>query len=278
MSKQYSVKSNKKGMDVLESKRRKRSTRTVKTYAPPKKETVVFEISPKTIFLLLAVAAGIYFGGKLLQVFVLVFFAFIISSAALPGMRWLMDKGVSKAWSIALVYFVGLVLLVGSLLLILIPTASELSSLVTRIPELTEQVLMNIESWSFFGNSVDLEYIRNYVVENSESLNQFVSGFDSWSSLQSIFEAGSNFVGMFAAFITSLIISVYILIDHDSFLDIVLLRIIDEKKRMRVSRLIVDVEDKLGKWVLGQGMLSVIMGVLVYIALTILGVPFGKCS
>jgi predicted PurR-regulated permease PerM len=49
---------------------------------------------------------------------------------------------------------------------------------------------------------------------------------------------------------------------------------VSDEKRERVRKLVMDVENKLGSWVLGQGAVSFTTSVFSFILLTILGVPF----
>ncbi len=54
--------------------------------------------------------------------------------------------------------------------------------------------------------------------------------------------------------------SVYLILDHDKVLDFVLIRIHSDEKRSRVKKLVLDLEYKLGKWLIGRATVSAIAG------------------
>ena len=53
-----------------------------------------------------------------------------------------------------------------------------------------------------------------------------------------------------------------------------MVKIHEKEKRERIRELIIDVEYKLGRWLVGQGTVSTVVGVLTWIVLTIFQVPF----
>ncbi len=52
----------------------------------------------------------------------------------------------------------------------------------------------------------------------------------------------------------------YLILDHDKVLDFVLIRIHSDEKRARVKKLVLGLEYKLGKWLIGQATVSAIAG------------------
>jgi predicted PurR-regulated permease PerM len=63
-------------------------------------------------------------------------------------------------------------------------------------------------------------------------------------------------------------------LEYDSLLEFGLIRITADEKRERVKKLFVDVQKKLGKWILGQITVSTIAGIVGLIILSIVKVPF----
>jgi len=63
-------------------------------------------------------------------------------------------------------------------------------------------------------------------------------------------------------------------LEYDSILELALIRISADEKRNRVKKLFVDVQKKLGRWLLGQLTVSTIAGIVGGILLTIVNVPF----
>jgi predicted PurR-regulated permease PerM len=182
-----------------------------------------------------------------------------------------MERGLSKGFAIFLTYFIGLTVLFGSVLLIFIPFATELQKLIVDFPSISQKFVDNISHLNLSGYSVDAQTIKQGITELTNWLGRT---FASSDGLGGLVGTAINVGGGFLSVITAILLSVYIIVDHDNFVDLMLLRIIDDHKRRRVRQLVFDVEDKLGSWLLGQSLLSFIIGVIVWIFLTLVGVPF----
>ncbi len=231
------------------------------------------DISLRTIFTILLIIAAIYFGSKLLTVLGILFFSFIISSALLPFVRWLMSKGLNKGLSVAIVYVCTIILLIVSLSLIVIPFISESQKLIADLPKFVNDMMLWIKNFEFNGVRFDSLGIQEGLDGFVNSLSSFTanSGADGFKT---ILGALGNVAGGVMAVVTVLLISIYMVFDHDNFLDLLLLRIFDEEQRLMVRKLVVDVEGKLGSWMSGQIVLSLVIGLLSWILLTVLKVPF----
>jgi predicted PurR-regulated permease PerM len=124
-----------------------------------------------------------------------------------------------------------------------------------------------LEDFSVAGYSLGTDTISEYITD-------FIKRFPTAANVKSVATFVTDFVGMGAFFVTSIIFSIYLLLEHDTFADLLLIKIVSDEKRERVRKLVMDVENKLGSWVLGQGAVSFTTSVFSFILLTILGVPF----
>jgi predicted PurR-regulated permease PerM len=273
MQKEYIAKDSKRGMDLLMQEENNSSkTRTSSTSVLGK--SIKVDISLSTILMILAIIAAIYFAPKLLTIVVLLFFAFIISSAVLPLVRKLVNRGVSKNLSIFLVYFFGVLFFIGTLTLIVVPFVKESQGLITNLPTIADNFIKNITSLTIFGKTVEVESFKGYLEDVVTWITKIASPTDGAAGIKSAVGALTSVAGGIVSVITTILISVYMVVDHDNFVDIVLLRIIDEGKRKRVKQLFFDVEEKLGNWLIGQLTLSFIIGFICWLLLTIAKVPF----
>ncbi len=269
MAREYSAKASKKGMDMLRvdskgdeyvSNPLDRSDRRV----------VTVDISINTIITILFVLALIYLGGQLIQVAVILFFAFILSSASLPSVRWFVKKGVGRGWAIALTYLGGILLLAFTVMLVVVPFISETERFVSDIPNLSNAIVENASKISFLGQNLDAGTVKEYMNGAFSWITPSAGAEGVKSALGTVF----NIAGGVISVVTAILMSLYIVADHDNFVDLLLLRIIDERKRRRVKQLVFDVEEKLGSWLLGQAILGFIIGFMVWVVLTVLNVPF----
>lgn len=272
MQREFSAKSTKKGMDVLIDNDKGAPNSSIMTVEH--KNTIVVDISIKSILLVLGTIAAIYFGSRLLEVITLLFFAFILSSSALPIIKWLVNRRVNKGVAIFLVYLLFILFFFGTLTLIFVPFANEFRNLIVNLPTYLETSVKNLSNLNIFGFTFDPNSLKQASDGIVNWLSSFVASGQGTDGVKGALSTVFSVAGGFISIITMMFMSVYMVVDHDNFVDLVLLRIIDEQKRIRVRRLFYDVEEKLGNWLIGQLILCFIIGILTYILLKIANVPF----
>ena len=108
MSKEFSLKMNKSKIDIeenpSESVEKKQKEDTPKQSLGSKDQVVKIEIPPRTIITVVVVVIGLYLVVKLLNVFIILFFAMVLASATLPLINGMVRKGFPKWLSITSVY------------------------------------------------------------------------------------------------------------------------------------------------------------------------------
>lgn len=232
------------------------------------------EISWKSILLVLGTLAAIYLGYRLLVLAGILLFAFALASAVLPIVRNLSEKGLGKGLSIFIVYFTSILTLVLLGLVVFVPLQSQAGNagetLNTGFSKMIDGVAVLVApAFGDLPQEEVSESIRTFLTEDlSESFNLVGSNFDG--ALTAVTTLAS-FVGYFAL---SVVLSVWIVFDHDNFLDIVLLQFTDDRRRGLVRDLVQSIESQLGDWLRGQGTLSLTIGIMIWIMLTIFGVPY----
>lgn len=233
------------------------------------------DISLKSILLVGLAVGAVYIGMQLLQVALILFLAFVIASAAMPAIRFLQNKGLPKGLGALVVYLVGSLLVVAILILIILPFGKEISGIVQELPQFVETVSDNIsETLGQFGIEVTPDDVSDVMMDFYQERIRGGFIFNISSGINNAWGVLSPLGTVLGSLLLSFIISIYIVYDHDSFLDLLLLRIVDKRKRDLVKTLVMDVEKKLGGWVLGQGTDSLIVALLTWILLTALQVPF----
>jgi predicted PurR-regulated permease PerM len=84
---------------------------------------------------------------------------------------------------------------------------------------------------------------------------------------------GANIFGGFLDFITILVFTFYLVIERD-FVHRTLVLFVPEKNKARIRSVMYKVEERLGAWLRGQLTLMFIIGVVTYIGLSLIGMPF----
>ena len=225
------------------------------------------EFSWKFLALVFFVIALVLWGEQLLGIAVFLFLSFVIMSAALPIINWFKKEGISKGWAIAVTYFLGLILLLAVVALIVIPLINQISGLGNNIPVWVENITENLKTLNILGFAIDEKAIK-------DTLIQWLERFTSADSFQNITSAIGGAAEWASIVLASFVFSVYLILDHDKVLDFVLIRIHSDEKRSRVKKLVLDLEYKLGKWLIGQATVSAIAGTTLGLVLALFRIPF----
>lgn len=243
--------------EVLEYKRKEGDRRPL----------VVVEFSWKIVLFFLLLLAVIFWGKQLSTLAIFVFLGFVFMTAAKPVVDWFVSKKISKGLAVFIAYFLGVIVFLGLFSIVIIPFVSQLSEFVAILPTWVSEKIANFKSISFMGFSLDANMISAYVTD-------FFKDIPTGDGFKNITGALSSFFSTTTLVITSLIFSVYMVLEYDSLLELGLIRISADEKRDRVKKLFVDVQKKLGRWLLGQLTVSTIAGIVSGILLTIVNVPF----
>lgn len=209
------------------------------------------EISVKTILVGIGVFFFLKFAWDMKDLFLSLFIAYIVMSAAKQPVEMLVKKGVSRRLAVLLVFalfFIGLGLVFSS---IIPPLVSETTLFIKHFPQIVENV--RAASPINFGSFSIIEYIPNVT-------NRFII------VLGSLFSNASFFI-------STLFFSIYLTFDSN-LITIVLSRFVSKQQLERIVSVEAEIEKRLGKWLLGQIFLMTIIGVTTYITLLLLGVKY----
>lgn len=232
-----------------------------------KKPTIVVEFSWKFILGILLLLSMFFLGKELLTVFIFLFGGFVFMSTARPVVTFLMGRKIGKGFSVTITYFLGLVLLAAVLSIVVFPFIDQIDELVSAVPKWVDLLSRDFGDIVVWGYTIDTSMINSFV---RDALERFTL-VDSFENIANT--VGSLFSSTALVF-ASVIFSIYLVLDHDNILELGLVRIISDAKRKRVKELVLEVENKLGRWLLGQALISSIAGLVMGIVLWVLGVPF----
>ncbi len=280
MSKEFSLKINKSKIDFAEEKTEKKEKRQVedspKTFFKSSDKVVKIEVPPKTIITILAVGVGIYLVFKLINVFIILFFAMVLASATLPLISGMIKKGFPRWASITSVYLLLISFIFALILLIVFPFISQTAKFAEQISSISETSLSSLDNVSIPALGIDGSELKVYFVDHIEKVSkELIPSFaGTVTAISTTVDALVGFGGILVMILTILILSVYIVADHDRVIALVLVRIHESEKRERIRDLIIDVEYKLGRWLVGQAALSSVVGLFTWLVLTVFQVPF----
>lgn len=220
------------------------------------KNTVRIEISSKTVIFIIGVVAGIWFLIQIKEIIILTFIAIIILSALLKPVEWLTTKGIPRVLSVILLYLTIISVISLAVAVIIPPLISQTTEFVSRFPQIASSV-----NDFFIFHQIPMEDISSIIARQLQSLV---------GNVISIF---SKIFSSIFLLLTLLVLSFYFLLEWKTLVKLVSSPF-SGKQEKKVSAIVTKVEHGLGKWIRGQLTLSVVVGIMSFIGLSILGFPY----
>ncbi len=224
-------------------------------------------ITTGTILKTVLILAACWLLYTLRDVVIVMLTAIVIASAIEPAARRLMNYHFPRTLAVITVYGLFLSMLFGVLYLFVPILLTETASFVSALPTYLEHV-----------SYVPVEYAPILDVTNTTPntvVNQMVANLETMVATYSgdILSALSALFGGVLSFILIIVFSFYFSIQERGIEDF--LRIATP---IKYEQYVIDLwrraQKKIGLWMQGQLLLGVIIGVLVYLGLTILGVKY----
>ena len=188
------------------------------------KPVVVIEFSWTQIALLLIILAAIFMGKQLVTVILFLFLGFVFTSTARPAVNWFMSKKISKGWAVVLTYAIALVLIGTLLSIVIVPLANQLTELVKTLPTWINDLLARFNGFTLGNISIDTKAVTDFVTNSIQALT-------SGENIKNLTNAVSGVFSTTGLIVSSLILSVYLVLEHDSILEVGLIRIVSDEKR-----------------------------------------------
>ncbi|MCX6786279.1 MAG: AI-2E family transporter [Candidatus Kaiserbacteria bacterium] len=227
-------------------------------------------ITPGTIVTALCIIVGAYAFWLLRGLILLVLAAIIIASAIEPWIAFFIRRRLPRFAAAILVYALAFGSVFAMLYFFFPPIIADAASFLTAAPQYLDTI-STPSSFSGIANATDLIGSQQSAQSFIQTLLSFRSVFASSSSgvLQLLV---TFFGGIFSLFLV-IVLSFYFALQDtgvDDFLRLVM-PVAYEDYSVDLWR---RAQKKIGLWMQGQVLLSVIVGILVYLGLLIIGVPY----
>ncbi|MDA1334501.1 MAG: AI-2E family transporter [bacterium] len=222
-------------------------------------------VSTGTLVRLLLLLLGIGFLYAIRDVLMIILVSIVIASAVDPLIRWLSKYKIPRVVSALFIYIGGISFFLAVFYFLIPPITSDFQDFFTQLPTLVESALVEFQDKLQFFSSDYITKAIESVTGNADKI--FREGFGQFFNT-----ASSLFSGIFSlGFI--FVISFYLAVQDDgvaNFIRIVTPREYEDYLLNLWSR----TQRKIGRWLQGQLLLGLIVGVIVFIALTILQVKY----
>lgn len=220
----------------------------------PESNRVRVDITYASILRVLVVIGITYLVFRLSDVLVLLFVAGILVAAFSPVIKKWSTK-IGKTFSILILVLLIIGVIAGFISLIIPPLVAQTRQLIESLPDLVNR------------SSI----IRSHLPSLEKSISTLSQSIGGLTTSFILFT--TSVVGAVATFFMVLILSIYFLVDERIFTHFLATMIPVEKKE-DVSDMINKISLKIGEWLRGQLLLGLVIGISVYIGLSIIGVKY----
>ncbi len=227
-----------------------------------KKQYVSIDISTKTVVKIVFVLLFLLLLYLLRDIIVILFATFVLAAALMPSVDWLKQRKIPRALSVILIYLALVGVVVGSVYLLIPPIVSQVRALETQFPELYDRVVPRF--FGFEGSS-----LRNELVNNTQNFFATI-GDNLGVAARGIWDAAGLIFGGILSVVLILVLSFYLIVQEDAWEKFVQ-AVVPRKRSPYIIDLIHRINSKIGRWLSGQIILCVIVGVLMFVGLWLLG-------
>ncbi|MBU1178408.1 AI-2E family transporter [Patescibacteria group bacterium] len=231
---------------------------------PTENKKVTFDVSLVTFLKAIAIVVGLLFLYLIRDLLLMIVVAIVIASAIDSWIDWLQKKRVPRWLSVILIFalIIGAAVVIVSLLIP--PIIEQAQQLASVLPEYVQTV---VDKVSVARDVIGQEAFDNMFASLS-SMGSNVSG-ESFS----VFGTISGILGVVFSIVIVFVLSFYFTVQEDSLKKFVR-SLIPMKHRPYVDSLVGRVQKQIGYWLRGQIMLGLVVGIMLYIGLSLLGVKY----
>ena len=224
----------------------------------------LIDISTASVIRVVLVLLALWFLYFVRDIIAIVFVSVIISAAFYPLVAKLSKRGVPRTLSVVAIYLIVLALIGAIIYFVLPPMITQIRQLAERLPDY----------FNSFGNFlISLRDISNNGLLNAsqDSLNSISNFFGEF--LNNIFNTTLGFFNGAAALTMIFILTLYFLLDENGIKKF-FVSLFPVQQKARLITVANKIGVKLGGWLRGQVILAIAVGVVVYVGLAILQVPY----
>lgn len=220
------------------------------------KDRITISISAATIFMVVGVLLGLKFLYLIREILLLFFIVLVLVAALSP----IVDKWSTKmprAMAVVLLYFIIIVAFAGVVSLLLPPLVTQLVHLANQLP-------------SYLGQIAPPDFSYDQIVEFSRTgLERIAQGLSSIGG--SLLNTTVSVFGGIAAVFSVVVLTFYLVLARhgiETFID----SLLPIAHKENVAQITEKIGRKLGRWVNGQLLLMLIIGVLDFIGFMIISI------
>jgi predicted PurR-regulated permease PerM len=228
------------------------------TTEPDRKPTLRIEISPTTLFVVLAVIATVWVVFRLTTVFIVVTVALVLVGTLDPIITWLEKRGVKRGRGLALTFFVVAAGLIGVLLLTVPPLVAQLANMIAGAPASRDRLVADLSAYDW----------ARPVAQALQSLplDHLVT-----RAGPEVLDYSSKLLKIIGFGLSALFLAIYLLADPTSSRGM-LFALVPRQYHVKLARILSQLKLIVGGYMRGQLITSAAIALFVFIYMTIYGV------
>ncbi|HEB01585.1 MAG TPA: AI-2E family transporter, partial [Candidatus Portnoybacteria bacterium] len=224
----------------------------------------IIDISTSTIFRVVLILLGLVFLYFIRDILAMLFVALIIVAAVDSPVRWLKRHKIPRVVGVLIVYLLLFVILGLIISLILPPLANEVGELAKNLPSYLESLGTRFQAVQ--------EWWNKFKIGDTQELLSRIGG-QLAKAASSVFATTVGIFGGLISALVILVISIY-LAAQEKGIKKFFMSVTPPEHQAYILALAERIQTKIGGWVWGQLLLCLIIGVLTFLGLTLLGVPY----
>jgi len=225
----------------------------------------IIEISSSTILRTIFILLLLWFLYLIWDILILVFLALIIVSAIDPIVDWCQKKRIPRSLAVLAIYILAISIVAGAIFFLIAPITSEIRGLGENFPSLVEKFSGYFQGVKSYATS------HNFQQQISNFSGSVTSSFSQVGT--NIFSGTISFVGGILSFLVVLSVAFYMSVEEKGVKKF-FASIAPAEHGEYVAGLVDRIQFKMGRWLLGQMALMLIIFAIDYAGLLIIGAPY----
>lgn len=223
------------------------------------------EISSGTILRTIFILLLLWFLFLIRDILFLVFLALIIVSAIDPIVDWCQKKRIPRSLAVLVIYVLAISIVVTAIFFLVAPIASEIRGLGENFPNLVEKFS------GYFRGVQDYATSHNFQQQISNFSGNITDRFSQVGT--NIFSGTISFIGGILSLLVVLSVAFYMSVEEKGVKKF-FASIAPAEHGEYIAGLVDRIQYKMGRWLLGQMALMVIIFAIDYVGLLAIGAPY----
>ena len=229
---------------------------------------IVFDVSTLALLKVLVAITVVFFLFFIRDIILIVFVALILASAFDPWVDWMQKHKIPRGLGILFIYFVVVIILISAISLIIPPIANEVKELSKDFPNYWNSLMGSVNQ---FRDYSDTQGWSGQIQQSLDSIQSNIPNIGTAAG--GVFNTVFSFFGGIFSFFIVAVLTFYLTVEEHA-MKRVLRSLVSVKYQPYVTHLMNRIQEKIGRWLRGQLVLSLIIFIISWFGLTILGVKY----